>query len=192
MKSVFELEPLTQIIRNSYILSYPYLVGYFEKDVFSVADVVRGAHMVYGWMPTILELNPDMAAGGFGEAARVVTQARSTGIISDRDLTVLSEVINNSLVGASKLLHFAAPHHFAIWDSNTYSFVFGERPHAYRLNKVDSYRAYLKKLTDLQSDSRFKSFHESVNTKIGYDVSPLRALELVMYVNAPRARTADA
>lgn len=56
MTSIFELEPRTEIRRNSYVLSYPHLLSYFAKDVFDAADVVRGAHMAYGWMPTILDL----------------------------------------------------------------------------------------------------------------------------------------
>jgi hypothetical protein len=54
MEDVFELESHTLIRQSSYIVSYPYLLGYFAKSTFDAADVVRGAHMVYGWMPTIL------------------------------------------------------------------------------------------------------------------------------------------
>lgn len=117
---------------------------------------------------------------GFDLAAELLTQVRHTGIVSDRDLAALRGLVNNSLVGASKLLHFVAPGHFAIWDSNIYAFVFEEQPHPYRLNKIEKYHIYLEKLGSLQRDARFDSFHQSVNSKIGYQVSKLRALELVM------------
>jgi hypothetical protein len=60
-RSVFELEPRTQIPRgSSYVLSYPYLLSYFEqRDTIEAVDPVRGAHMAYGWMPTILDLAPE-------------------------------------------------------------------------------------------------------------------------------------
>ena len=189
MKDIFELEPNTRIQQTSYILSYPHLLSYFSKDLFDAADVVRGAHMVYGWMPTVLNLYP---GGGVGldEAADLLTHARKTGMLSDRDLLTLKRIINNSLVGVSKLLHFAAPNHFAIWDSNIYEFVFQEKAHGYRVDNIDKYHQYLRTLTDLQADCRFSLFHQSVNARLGYEVSKFRALELVMFLNAPKRQAA--
>ena len=191
MTDIFALEPHTQILQTSYILSYPHLLSYFGKDVFDAVDIVRGTHMVYGWMPTVLEFYPGTNLG-FDRAAELLTQARRSGTLSDRDLTALQGLINNSLVGVSKLLHFVAPTHFAMWDSKIYTFVFEEQPHNYRVNKVEKYCDYLKKLTELQSHSRFARFHDSVNAKVGYEVSKLHALELVMFLNAPREETAGA
>jgi len=58
MRDVFDLEHTTNIVADdSYIVSYPHLLGYFSaKTSLGAEDVVCGAHMVYGWMPTILEL----------------------------------------------------------------------------------------------------------------------------------------
>jgi hypothetical protein len=66
-------------------------------------------------------------------------------------------------------------------------FVFNTRPHNYRVNKIENYRKYIEVLSRLREDPRFESLHNSMNQKIGYEVSPLRALELVMYLNAPAA-----
>jgi hypothetical protein len=74
---------------------------------------------------------------------------------------------------------------FAIWDSKIYAFIFQKRPHNYRVNEVGNYRRYQSVLSTIRRDSRFEAFHASVNTKIGYGVSPLRAIELVMFLNAP-------
>ncbi len=187
MANVFDLEPHTRVLQDdSYILSYPHILSYFSaKTTFDAADMVRGAHMVYGWMPTILELypeppNPDLAAG-----AALLTKAKATGALCDQEIASLAALINNSLVGASKLLHFVAPDQFAIWDSKIYAFVFEKKPYNYRVNEVANYRSYLNMLSRIRSDSRFKAFHASVNGKIGYAVSPLRAVELVMFLNAP-------
>lgn len=182
MRDVFELEPTTQILTgNSYLLSYPHLLSYFaSRDIFDASDLVRGAHMVYGWMPTILNLakspNPDFNIG-----AEILNRARRDGRLSKDAIKSLVKLINNSLVGTSKLLHFVAPNKFAIWDSKVYTFVYEERPHHHQLNQVDRYCKYLRKLKKLCRDPRFKSFHESVNRKVGYDVSPMRAIELVMF-----------
>lgn len=187
MKDVFDLEPTTNILANdSYILSYPHLLSYFAtKKSLGAEDVVRGAHMVYGWMPTILELYSGPTKLDLVEAADLLTEARSAGTLTDAELEKIAGLVNNSLVGASKLLHFIAPNNFEIWDSNVYAFVFNEKPHNYRVKQVAKYREYLGILRELQADQKFSQFHISMNSKIGYTVSPLRALELVMYLNAP-------
>jgi hypothetical protein len=139
--------------------------------------------MVYGWMPTILELHPGPPGLDFNGGAKLLTRAKHNEALSDNDIDSLSCLINHSLVGASKLLHFVAPSKFAIWDTKVYAFVFEEKPYNYRVNQIANYRHYLNKLAQLQSDPRFGAFLRAVNKKIGYDVSPLRSLELVMYLN---------
>jgi len=187
MRDVFELEPNT-IIRatDSYIVSYPYLLSYFaSKTSFGPEDVVRGAHMVYGWMPTILDLYPTPKKLDFLAAARLLNEAR-TGSLTNSELEQLACLVNNSLVGASKLIHFVAPNKYAIWDSKVYAFVFNERAYQNRVSKVAKYLKYQDTLKGLQEDPRFINFHQSMNVKIGYAVSPVRALELIMYLNAPK------
>lgn len=186
MKKIFDLEKTTVIPKdNSYIASYPCLLNYFaEKETLSKQDVVCGAHMIYGWMPTILELHPT-GLFDFSTAAALLNKAKSDVQINDTEIEKLARLINNSLVGASKLLHFVAPHKFAIWDSKIFQFVFNEKPYQYRMSKIGNYLHYLTELKSLQNDARFDKFYESVNDKIGYNVSPLRALELVMFLNSP-------
>ncbi|QSA96515.1 hypothetical protein [Methylococcus sp. EFPC2] len=187
MTDIFNLEPNTTVLQDdSYILSYPHLLSYFAaKQSFGPEDVVCGAHMVYGWMPTVLELYPESPNIDLPKAAELLTKAKTTGVLTDDEIEQLARLVNNSLVGASKLLHFVSPERFAIWDSKIYAFVYRERPHNYRVSQVSKYRSYLTKLDQHQKDSRFATFHNSVNTKIGYSVSALRALELVMFLNAP-------
>ena len=47
------------------------------------------------------------------------------------------------------------------------------------------YVDYLNELATLAQRPEFARFHASMNEKVGYPVSPLRALELVMFLNAP-------
>jgi hypothetical protein len=190
MPDIFDLEPNTTVLQdNSYILSYPHLLSYFAaKPSFGPEDVIRDAHMAYGWMPTVLELYPEPPNIDLPKAAELLTKAKTAGVLTDKDIEQLARLVNNSLVGASKLLHFVSPQRFAIWDSKIYAFVFRERPHNYRVSQVSKYRDYLTKLDQYQKDPRFAAFHASVNTKVGYTVSALRALELVMFLNAPILR----
>ena len=141
--------------------------------------------MVYGWMPTILTVDFDQKDLDLEGAAALLMNARDKGKISDVDIIRLRDLINHSLVGASKLLHFIAPESFAIWDSKVYSFVHEKPPYHYRINDIKNFRDYMKNLESIKSDSRFNEFHNSVNVKIGYPVSALRAIELVMFLNAP-------
>src|SRR5438270_272252 len=115
MRDVFVLEPTTKILSDDpYITSYPHLLDYFSvKDSIEPGDVVCGAHMAYGWMPTILELYPEPGAIDLHAAAALLTKAKRTGVLAEEEIKALSGLVNNSLVGASKLLHFVAPATFA-------------------------------------------------------------------------------
>ena len=116
MKNIFDLEPRTVIPKDSsYIKSYPSLLRYFEgKSTLGSEDVICGAHMVYGWMPTILTVDFDQKDLDPEGAARLLMKVRDEGQLSDGNITLLAKLINHSFVGASKLLHFVAPESFAI------------------------------------------------------------------------------
>jgi hypothetical protein len=192
MRDVFKLEPTTTIFHDDpYIASYPHLLDYFRsKGKIEVSEVVCGSHMVYGWMPTVLELYPDVEEGtDLAAAARLLMKAKAGDVLDGKEIGSLAGLVNNSLVGASKLLHFVAPRTYAIWDSKVFSFVHEKPPHNYRVNNVRAYQDYLQVLGELAKRLEFQPFHASVNKKVGYDVSAMRALELVMFLNAPvRAR----
>lgn len=187
MRDIFSLEPTTQLLADdSYVVSYPYLLEYFSsKQSISAGDVVCGAHMVYGWMPTVLELYPEQGESDLNAAAKTLEKARKGGVLDNAEIQSLAALVNNSIVGASKLLHFAAPHNYPIWDSKVYSFVHEERPYFYRVNSVDAYQRYVAILKELAQKAELPEFHRSIETKLGYKVSPLRAIELVMFLNAP-------
>ena len=185
MRDIFDLEKHTRIDREqSYIRSYPHLLAWFaERERIGGADVTCAALMVYGWMPTILELH---GTDGFGvdDAAVLLNAARSEGCLNDQAIAQLAGLVNRSVVGASKLLHFLCPDAFAIWDSRIYRFLYQTAPHQYRVNNVREYQHYLELLRNLQRDARFPTFHASINEKMGYPVSALRAIEIVMFQNA--------
>lgn len=186
MKDVFELEPNTEIPRdNSYIVSYPHILDHFQSITeFSKRDFVCSAHIIYGWMPTILTLNLGNSPINLQRGAELLTQAKRTGQLADNDIEQLARLVNNSLVGVSKLLHFTTPNGFAIWDSKIYSFVFEETPHNYRVNQLVKYREYMSRLDEIKRRQGFQAFHESVKSKVGYEVGSLRAIELVMFLNS--------
>jgi hypothetical protein len=179
VEDIFDLEPETLIDRNdSFIISYPHILNYFSSlTKISEGDLVRGAHMIYGWMPTILHLHTENRS--LKRGAEIMTGAKS-GTLSGDDITYLKDLINHSAIGTSKLLHFVAPSHYAIWDSNVCYFVHGFKDHS-KVNNVGRYLEYVDILKSLKKNGRFKAFHASVNKKVGHRVSALRALELTMF-----------
>ncbi|MCC2636572.1 MAG: hypothetical protein K0Q68_291 [Moraxellaceae bacterium] len=169
---------------SSYIISYKHLLGLLSSlQRISEGDVVRACHMVYGWMPTILELGQGKDRATASEAADMLEQARAGHPLCKEKLVRLSGLVNNSMVGASKLLHFCAPENYAIWDSRIYFFLYGKKPHHYQVNNPTLYIQYLSSLKEIAARAEFSDFHRKVNAKIGYPVTSLRAIEIIMFEN---------
>jgi len=185
MCDVIELEKATAIPReNSYILSYPHILRYFgSRETFTESDVIVGSHIVFGWISTILELRP-APTHSIAEAARVLDDLRRGTKPSEGEVLALARLVNNSVVAASKLLHFVAPDDFAIWDTNVCRYMFDRGRPDRRPSELRLYREYLDRLAAIKQEPEFAAFHASVNRKLGYEVSPLRAIELIMYLNA--------
>jgi hypothetical protein len=175
---------------GTFFRAYPSLLAFFDKArPFTGDDFVCAAHMVYGWMPRILRLHDTMS---FDEAAGIVEATRSTGQIDDKDLGRLVSLIDNSIVAVSKLLHFARPDAFGIWDSRVQRFLANSRSEAVpggdpatwrRSRGVATYRAYLDLLGRLTADPRFPRLHQRVEARMPSSISAYRAAELVMYTH---------
>jgi len=188
VKNIFDLELNTKVGQDSYIVSYPHILSYFnDLKIIESVDVVRGAHMIYGWMPTILDLKKTPNRS-LDEVAKLLCMAKCNHLLIDSQIEYIASVVNKSLVGASKLLHFVAPNKYAIWDSKIYEFIHEKKASHHSVNNVDLYIEYLEIIKQLEQEKEFKSFHERVNTKIGYVVSSKRAVELIMFLNSPKSK----
>lgn len=192
MSDVFEAEAATVVDPNqSYIRAYRHMLSSLEAlDEFAESDFIRAAHMVYGWMPTILEIYADQPLT-VAQGAALLTKAKKDGVLSHVELGQLAQLVNHSMVGASKLLHMVNPAAFPIWDSRIYGFVHGQTAHQYRVNNVSAYEHYMLILGELQKDRRFVELRASVNRKMGYPVTALRALEVVMFLNSDTQASKD-
>lgn len=166
MKDVFTLEPTTRIDPNSsYIRAYPHILSSLaDRATFTERDFICAAHMVYGWMPTILEIHADKAVT-VSMGVDILNEAKTQGELSHNQLGRLAQLVNHSVVGASKLLHFVNPAAFPIWDSRIYAFVHGAKAHQYRVNNVAAYENYMELLCDLQKDKRLVTLRESSTEK---------------------------
>lgn len=169
---------------SPYLRAYPHLIAFLPscKEI-KEADLVQAAHMAYGWMPTILEMNWSPSSTQLREGAGILQTARTRRTITAMDVARLAKLVNNSVVGASKLLHFAAPDVFPIWDSNVFRFRAGSRraPYHYQLNSSALYITYMEEVHSLTKHDECATMVRHISTAIGYSVSAVRAIELAMF-----------
>lgn len=167
---------------DSYIGSYREFLKYFEDlNEITFHNFVIGTHFIYGWMPTILELRGTEQR--MAEVVSIMNVAKQGRLVTENELSILQEVINNSPVGPSKLLHFVRPDIYAIWDGKIYQYINGVESD-YQMGKPKNYLAYLANCGEVTSDRRFERIHDLVNAKVGYKVSAFRAVELVMFYSS--------
>jgi hypothetical protein len=162
-------------------ISYKEFLKFFaSKEKLTPHDFVIGAYFTYGWMPRMLKLSGDI------DVATAIANKSKKERISKDEFSRLARVINGSVVGASKLLHFLNPREYAIWDSRVYRYLHQEDPYQYRIEAPNAYWEYLAFLNALAEDSRFKNFRIKVVSTIGYSVTAKRASELMMFVKGEK------
>lgn len=169
---------------DPYLISYPEFIAYFAHlEEITRHNLIIAANFTYGWMPRILSFKSQ----DFSRGVTILNAARGQQVIGERELSSLRSLIDNSLVAASKLLHFVNPSLYAIRDSRVYTYINGSCSQM-QIQKPRNYLAYLHNCHEIIDDDRFKPVHASMNEKIGYDVTACRALELVMHRTGNRRR----
>ena len=140
--------------------------------------IIFDAYFTFGWMPVKLELKGQNSPS----AVSILNEVKNGHLIREEKLQLLRDIFDNSLAGASKLLHFTHPHLYAILDRRVYRYVNGEEDDI-KLNEPKNYLTFLNNCREIILDDRFKQVHDSMNKKVGYEVTPCRALELVMFMS---------
>jgi hypothetical protein len=164
--------------------SYRAFLNFFDsKKRLSEDDVVVGAYFTYGWMPRMLKLRGDLKG-----VTEIANRVKGKEMIGEEEIKRVSEAINNSIVGASKLLHFICPSKYAIWDSRVYRYLHQEQPYQYRLETPGEYEKYLETLEELAKDKRFSNMKAKLEKWIGYQVSDKRIAELVMFYTGEKEK----
>lgn len=160
-------------------LGYPYLVQYFrQRTKVHDRDIVVGIHMTYAWMPTMLRLRQSDLQAGLRAVRRLVSAEQP----DESDLRDLRELVNRSVVGSSKLIHFMSPDKYPIWDRRVAA--------ASRLGPATSIPAYIRycELARLAVRQReFTALHACVASMLSYPsdfkLSKLRSLELILWAS---------
>jgi len=171
---------------ESYIQTYPEFLSYFSnlKKIYK-HNFVIGVHFVYGWMPTVLK---KLVIKNEKQILDILNKVKNSEIITEPELKCIKESINNkftkkdkgSLVGASKLLHFICPEKYAIWDSRVYRYVYGTVSQN-KLNEPKLYLEYLSAIKEIVENKEFKDIKLEVEKACNYEVTPFRAVELIMF-----------
>jgi hypothetical protein len=163
---------------KSFIDSYPIFLKYFnDLDNISKENIIVGINFTYGWMPTIFKFGQEEIE----KSISILNAVKEGNTISIENLQILKRIFHNSLVGTSKLLHFISPKNYAIWDSRVYRYLMGQEPYNYRVENIDLYLDYLHFCNEISSEKKYPSVHNAIETKVGYSLTNMRAIELVMY-----------
>ncbi|MDG1204649.1 MAG: hypothetical protein P8N51_04695 [Pseudomonadales bacterium] len=163
---------------DRYNKSYYHFVNYFSgKDELTEQDLVVGANFTYGWMPTILNFKSDE----FAAAVSILNEAKRPERISNENIQTLKRLVNNSLVGVSKLLHFVNPEVYAIWDSRVCNFLTG-KSYKQKVENIELFWSYLDLCKRVSSDPEFNAIHEKHIGKTGFQITPMRTVEQIMFI----------
>jgi len=166
----------------SFIKSYFHFVGYFSKrDEITEHDLVIGANFTYGWMPTILNFK----SRDFELSVEILNKVKNDLRITSDEIKHLKQLINNSLVGVSKLLHFLSPFVYAMWDSRVCKFLTG-KSYKQKVENINLFLSYLNLCARIVEDPRFAPIHEDHIRRIGYEISPMRTIEQIMFLSSDK------
>ena len=173
--------------------SYPHFIRFFhEKKTLNEQDVMIGRFLTYGWMPTILKELGDVSKEN--DLVECLNRAKyhKEERLGAQEIKYIASCINNSVVGASKLLHFINPDVYAIWDSRVcrylhkYDLGFPEKIPQYNTKSKPHYRyqvyiKYLDLIKKLSLKPEFNEAKDCFQEKINYHITDTRFAEYVMY-----------
>lgn len=168
------------------LTSYEEMLKFAQRnfvDNFDKTTVVGLAHMAYGWMPTMIRHTK--LPENFKEWKKNI----ENGYLGIGFLKEVMELTNDSIVGASKLLHFLNPRDYPIYDSKVYGSVIENGKH--NLSKdVENYISYAEILRTLVRNSKNQSVILDIQNILinkGYllkECSAIRVLEVCLYASA--------
>lgn len=162
---------------DSYLETYPEFIQYFRNiDRIERHHLIISSHFIYGWMPTIL--NIDLKS--INEVLRLLNEVKSGKLLTVEELMILKKCINNSLVGLSKLLHFINPRSYAIWDSRIFRYL-TEKKSSYGIDNPNTYLEYLNGIKSMSEHQDYRILHNFIESKFEYKIEPMRAIEIVMF-----------
>ena len=157
-----------------------------ERDTLTAQDVLFISNAIHAWKSEKFILNKK---ADLEEAAKVLNKAKKDAaagrMITLEEFEVLVLITDDECVSmATKLLHLAVPDMYAIIDRHVYRYLVGDgweealEKHVYA-QCFDYWRLLNKALVEEMDVS---DIQESISNWLGYEVTQIRAIELVLYV----------
>jgi len=140
----------------TFLRIYPaLLVSAKAADRAVVETFLMTAAFAYGWMPGSLRV----ADNRLEAAAKAFDNARAQEAeFSQRDVAAVAGCLQ-SLVAASKVLHFANPYIYPIWDRRIEQFRQDTPPSQYHMAQTENYVAYASDIQKVKHEQGFLGFH---------------------------------
>jgi hypothetical protein len=130
----------------------------------------------YGWMPRIVRIDPDHLARAV--AALADASRASEAVVQESVVKPIAACLH-SVVGASKVLHFANPDVFPIWDTKVERVWRQPDPSQHYMGKSGNYVRYAEEVHQLRKHQDFAPFLSGFRS--AYETR-LRALGIPHYV----------
>ncbi len=178
---------LNELNNDVYVKAWGSIIKYFENlDKIDWDNFVVGIHIAYGWMPTIPKLEKTYGLDSIERDSLLISinKLRDFGVIlAEDDLNLIKQACNNSIVGASKLLHFLRPDLCPIWDSRVAQVFFW--PGYSKVNNIESYLRYRNEMSRWVKNEDLLIRVNEIKSAVPSIASapPMRVIELVMFVN---------
>ncbi|SMD37880.1 hypothetical protein SAMN04488029_3518 [Reichenbachiella faecimaris] len=162
----------------TYLTAYPYIIDFFNKlESINPTELIIGNAVVYGWMPTTMNLRTNDLEAVLAPLNQLKKEKRK---LNSDEFSQLKLLVNNSVTGTSKLLHFIQPEVYPIWDSRVNRFISGSTKDT---NTISAYEEYLLLFDEIAGDKRFVQLISSLTEKLDYTITAARAFEMIMYLS---------
>lgn len=174
----------------TYLATYPSILKFSAAPGSITVDRFNQlAVLAYGWMPRVVRINPGYVAKAIS-ALNVAVAAKAIGDLSATSLQDIEHCLN-SVVGASKILHFVNNEIFPIWDSNVEGFRMSRSASTYHMRCVTNYFSYACEVHSIRSEPGFNTFFANfsvaMNSRLAtlgitaYKISEVRAIEAAAF-----------
>jgi hypothetical protein len=165
--------------RQFYFDSYFPILNYLktQKGNLNSDSTMIAMSLVYSWMPRI----PHRIIINDNEVIKLLNKAydsTSKDRLSIKEIETIKSSINNSMVGASKILHFINPCVYPIWDSNIDEKIKSESSKDKK--EVLKYFNYQNVCLDISNEECTKSI-ENFNSEKFNGLSKLRKIDMALF-----------
>ena len=142
----------------SLIRVYPRLLRTAQSKDAEVLDTfLLLATLAHGWLPHSLQIEEEKLP----DAVDAFDRAREEN--RDFSLDIVESVANclQSLVAASRVLHFANPYRYPTWGPAIEHFRLGRAPSPYHMMQTANYGDYVRDVQRLKGEEGFLGFHHA-------------------------------